>query len=297
MITYSFVIPHKNVPQLLERCIASIPERTDTEIIIVDDNSENIKEIENKSFTYRKNLQFIKLNESKGAGYARNLGITKATGKWLLFADADDFYTENLNLLLDKYKDDETNDVIYLNAQAINEQGITTPLPIERYIRRYRNNKFYSEKVLRFENWVPWTRMVKKELVEKHDIKYEEIPVGNDAMFCLTCSKHAKNIDTELNVIYNYYKPSAGSCTFHYYNIKSFESRLYLCLRINKLYSQSGYAIKRSIIQFKHSNKSFKQEKEYNEICQRVLNENSHNVIIDIFNTAVSRMAKLLGIV
>ena len=36
---YSFVIPHKNSLDLLQRCLDSIPVRSDIEIIVVDDNS------------------------------------------------------------------------------------------------------------------------------------------------------------------------------------------------------------------------------------------------------------------
>ena len=39
-INYSFIIPHRNVPHLLQRCIDSIPKRDDIQIIIVDDNSD-----------------------------------------------------------------------------------------------------------------------------------------------------------------------------------------------------------------------------------------------------------------
>ena len=44
-MNYSIIIPHKNTPELLRRCIKSIPQRDDLEIIIVDDNSS--KEIVN----------------------------------------------------------------------------------------------------------------------------------------------------------------------------------------------------------------------------------------------------------
>jgi glycosyltransferase involved in cell wall biosynthesis len=36
----SIIVPHKNKLKLLERCLNSIPERDDIEVIIVDDNSE-----------------------------------------------------------------------------------------------------------------------------------------------------------------------------------------------------------------------------------------------------------------
>ena len=34
-INYSFIIPHRNVPHLLQRCIDSIPKRDDIQIIIL----------------------------------------------------------------------------------------------------------------------------------------------------------------------------------------------------------------------------------------------------------------------
>ena len=38
-ITYTFIIPHHNCPELLDRCLTSIPQRDDIQVIVVDDNS------------------------------------------------------------------------------------------------------------------------------------------------------------------------------------------------------------------------------------------------------------------
>ena len=40
MINFSFIIPHKNTPDLLQKCLDSIPRRDDVQIIVVDDNSD-----------------------------------------------------------------------------------------------------------------------------------------------------------------------------------------------------------------------------------------------------------------
>ncbi len=40
-IVYSIIIPHKNIPLLLQRCLDSIPQREDIQIIVVDDNSSS----------------------------------------------------------------------------------------------------------------------------------------------------------------------------------------------------------------------------------------------------------------
>ena len=38
---YSIIIPHKNTPRLLERCLCSIPTWDEIQIIIIDDNSNS----------------------------------------------------------------------------------------------------------------------------------------------------------------------------------------------------------------------------------------------------------------
>ena len=83
-INYSFIIPHKNAPELLRRCIASIPQREDVQIIVVDDNSEK----EKKPVVERENVMIVEIDskDSKGAGHARNIGLSQAKGKWILFA-------------------------------------------------------------------------------------------------------------------------------------------------------------------------------------------------------------------
>ena len=40
---YSIIIPHKDIPDLLQRCLDSIPVRDDVEVIVVDDNSNTQK--------------------------------------------------------------------------------------------------------------------------------------------------------------------------------------------------------------------------------------------------------------
>ena len=100
MINYSFIIPHHNSPKLLERCLDSIPQRNDIEIIVVDDNSDADK----KAYSYRGDVRIINIDveHTKGAGRARNYGMKEARGKWILFADCDDFYIDGFLEELDK---------------------------------------------------------------------------------------------------------------------------------------------------------------------------------------------------
>lgn len=57
MINYSFIIPHHNGLILLNRLLDSIPQRSDIEIIVVDDNSDELQ----KPQISRSDIQIISL--------------------------------------------------------------------------------------------------------------------------------------------------------------------------------------------------------------------------------------------
>ena len=71
-INYSIIIPHKNIPQLLQRCLDSIPIRDDVQVIVVDDNSDTDKvNFDNFPKWKGKNYEYYLTKEGKGAGSFR----------------------------------------------------------------------------------------------------------------------------------------------------------------------------------------------------------------------------------
>ena len=118
---YSIIIPHKNTPQLLNRLIKTIPEDDCIQVIVIDDNSDPSL----KPITHRKNVELVSLNanQSKGAGKARNVGIERAKGKWLVFADSDDFFVEDFMAILNKYKD-SASEMIVFKADSVDSETL-----------------------------------------------------------------------------------------------------------------------------------------------------------------------------
>lgn len=202
MISYSIIIPHKNTPSLLQRCLDSIPQRSDIEIIIVDDNSDEQK-VDFKCFPgkFRDNVKIYFTKEGKGAGYARNIGLKHAKGKWLLFADADDFYHPSAFQTLDSYLN--TNyDIIYFFAYSIDtETGLPSPREkdLNHFYKKYDPKKEKSADYIRFKSWEPWNKMIKYDFWAKHKILFDEIPFGNDFNFSmkLSCLAHKYKIIQE----------------------------------------------------------------------------------------------------
>lgn len=110
----SVIIPVYNCATNLESCIESILSQTyeNLQIIIVNDgSSDGSNQICKK---YAANDQRIEYYEQTNSGVstARNLGITKSNGKFLMFVDGDDKLSENSIELLFKEIDDDRIDIV-----------------------------------------------------------------------------------------------------------------------------------------------------------------------------------------
>jgi glycosyltransferase involved in cell wall biosynthesis len=96
MVSFSIIIPVYNRASLVDRTLTSILDQDlsqdlirDLEIIVVDDGStDNTKA---KLEQYGDRLKILQ-QANQGPGAARNLGIARATGDYILFLDSDDLW-------------------------------------------------------------------------------------------------------------------------------------------------------------------------------------------------------------
>jgi glycosyltransferase involved in cell wall biosynthesis len=177
------------------------------EIIVVDDNSSP----EFVDFSHFPGLNdcFVKVfftKEGKGAGYARNIGLSKALGKWLLFADADDFYTDCLSSFLDEYKY-SLFDLIFYKAKCFNSATLVDArrndqYHLNSYIDSYISSKAITESNLRFKTSVPWGKLIKKNLIDTNNIRFDETTKSNDVTFSYLVGYYAKSITVDDRFVY-----------------------------------------------------------------------------------------------
>lgn len=105
------IIPVYNAHKTIERTLLSINFQTikdEINIYIIDDASDETYDDIIKTFLDKLNIKVIRLNENKGPGYARNIGIENSTNPYILFIDADDelynsFTLEHLKKYIEEY--------------------------------------------------------------------------------------------------------------------------------------------------------------------------------------------------
>jgi glycosyltransferase involved in cell wall biosynthesis len=124
MTKISVIIPMYNVASYLKKCLESVYQQNfqedDFEVILVDDESpDNSLTIAKKLTKDYANTKIIS-QKNKGLGGARNTGIEIATGEYILFLDADDWYLPNtLKQVLQKAKN-YSLEILEFGAQGVN---------------------------------------------------------------------------------------------------------------------------------------------------------------------------------
>lgn len=203
-MNYTIIIPHKNIPDLLQKCLDSIPQRDDVEVIIIDDNSdENIVDFTHFPGLDRKNTKVIFDKSGKGAGHARNLGLSAIKDtKWLIFSDSDDYFTDYLGVAMDKYLNDDS-DEIYFKRHSV---YVGTNKPATRH---QKSNARVDEAlatgnvgIIQYKELGPVCKFVSYRLVKDNNIKFEPIRYSNDVMFFMQVGCFIKKLTVDPNPIY-----------------------------------------------------------------------------------------------
>ncbi len=264
-INYSVIIPHKNIPELLQRCIDSIPRRDDVQIIVVDDNSDPAKvDFENFPGKDDPYVELYFTKEGRGAGYARNVGLKYAKGKWLLFADADDFFNDNFTSYTDLYLNSDA-DIIFWDANSMEcytGKKATRNLSLTTHIHQKDSSK--SEMWLRYIFGPPWCKMIRHQMVSEHAVVFDETPNHNDTMFSLLIGYHAKKIERNPFKLYcvTYREDSISSKT----TIEKLKVRIRIDKKVSDFYKEHKLGLSvdghfRALYEIKKQDKNvYKQE-------------------------------------
>lgn len=201
-ILYSIIIPHYNIPDLLSRCLRSIPERDDIQVIVVDDNSPGNENYRNQiKELSRKNVEFVVTKDGLGAGHARNVGLQYAKGTWIVFCDSDDFFDIDFPILLDEFSCDN-HDVVYFNIKCCDCYNTA-----HVYNNVNRLKKYYetgNELYIRICYTEPWGKFIKRSLIIDNGIDFQETKAHNDLLFSVKVGLLAKSIKVIDKILYWY---------------------------------------------------------------------------------------------
>lgn len=198
MIDYSIIIPSRNLPDLLRRALASIPRRDDIQIIVVDDASDpSIVDFADYPGLDDSRVEVVFTKEGRGAGYARNAGLERAAGRWILFLDSDDFFTSDCLDLMDRHLEDDA-DIVFFNITSVFSDTLAySPRHLWRskYFTAYDGQR--REFCCRYLYTEPWGKMFRTSFLRKGGFRFDETPMANDFKFSVMTGLAAHRIVTD----------------------------------------------------------------------------------------------------
>ena len=169
---FSVIVPIYNVEEFLERCIDSILQQTfdDYELLLVNDGSPD-----NSAYICRKYLNNDKVKyfekENGGLGDARNYGIKRACGEYLVFVDSDDYIENNLLESVNNAINEFACDIVIFDYALVNMQDEL--IYVEK--QKLEPNKiinFKTNKELLLLEPAAWNKVYKRELFVENQFEY-----------------------------------------------------------------------------------------------------------------------------
>lgn len=207
MADISIIVPIYNAEKYLNKCIDSLVNQTkkELEFILVNDGSTDSSEDIIKSYK-DKRIKYFK-NKNQGIGKTRNFGIDKATGKYLMFLDSDDYLDINACEKLYNKAIKEKSDLVVFDFYRVEEtlKEVT--------INNFKSSSLKENPNLLLDiNLGPCNKLIKRELIDKSNTRFNEELKYEDTPFVTEIIKNANKI-SKLNEYLHYYVIHSNSET------------------------------------------------------------------------------------
>lgn len=215
----SIIVPVYNVKEYVNKCLESIRNQTykNLEVIVVNDGSTDGSEKICKSFI-KKDERFIYYSTANyGVSHARNVGLDKATGKYVIFIDSDDWLEKDMIEELYKVITENSCDIAicdyFINIKDVQIEH--NDLKKENIIDKKRtmfeflfNSKLYGGYL--------WNKLIKKDIIG--NIKFDvNIKIEEDVeFFCRVFENVQKIIYVPQKKLYHYVKRKESAVNFNY---------------------------------------------------------------------------------
>lgn len=197
----SVVMPVYNSAAFLAQSVGTVlgQSMTDFELILVDDGSTDDSLERLKS--YQDTRVKVLTQQNQGAGVARNLGMSHARGKYILFLDSDDYFSPDMLAVLTQKAEQTGADVTICRATCFDHQtGGELPsewLRKDGFLARLEGRDRFEpaemhDCLFQFTYGWAWDKLFRLEFVREEKLVFPNFPTSHDLCFvypALVCCK------------------------------------------------------------------------------------------------------------
>lgn len=199
----SVIIAIYNAERYLEKCLDSICSQTlrEIEIICVNDGStDNSSEIL-KAYVEKDNRIKVLSQKNQYAGVARNNGMKCATGKYLSFLDADDYFEPNMLEKMYQRAEEKKADIVICQSSQYDERTGNITVFDSTFINSFFGNKEefsgWSLKyagIFQITNGWAWDKLFRANFVYDCGYEFSDFRSSEDGFFVYMLTARANKI-------------------------------------------------------------------------------------------------------
>lgn len=218
----SVIMPAYNAENRIDTAISSIAAQTmpSWELLIVDDcSTDKTADIVKKWAQNDKRISLITLEKNSGPGYAKNLGMSKASGVYITFCDSDDWLDKDAFAILSNYGK-ETSDAIvagYYRDVCDMENNVLERKPVQAKTWECNQKNEIIRGIVALDKARLFSYAVNKlyraEVIRKHKICFSDKKFGEDYDFNIAFFSHCESIRVLDQMFYHYVKQNNESLT------------------------------------------------------------------------------------
>lgn len=203
---FSIIVPVYNCEEsMLRRCFDSLANQTSDnyEVILIDDGSTNRSEHICDEYGAKYSFFHVYHQKNGGVTRARNNGISKASGDWIIFVDNDDSLRNDTVEKLENNLEGKMVEIVFFDSVAYypDHEKIWNSLPFEDgsiLNEQQKKEVFldfvaegYNKKKLNHGFLPVWCKAFSRRFIEKNQIRfYEDMTIADDIMFNIDCLAH-----------------------------------------------------------------------------------------------------------
>lgn len=223
----SIVVPIYNVEKYLDKCIKSIVDQTyaNLEIILVDDGSTDSSGRICDKYAESDERVYVLHQKNGGRSAARNAGMDRASGDYLMFVDGDDWIDDNCLEEVYNFFGTETEMVVFrerrIYADKVEDNGSDKYMnflgnePLEFYVNGYKDFQKYNSVC---------GKLYRNSLIK--NIRFEEGRYYEDIMFTTRVYAACRNCIYLDKAYYNYNIATDSSITYMGVNELTFRDEI-----------------------------------------------------------------------
>lgn len=221
-IEISVIVPVYNAEAYLKECLDSIfsQEFSEFEVICVDNcSTDRSKELLQLYEADYPEMRIINNSQNRGVSYSRNVGISNAKGKYLLFVDADDMLKANAFSILFPIAEKQQTDILFFDS-SIYAEDIVYRQEWDR-INRYSNKKMVLKGPVFFKRMIEdkkyttvvWGQLIKRDFLIRNQLMFINDLLHEDILFTFMELMIAKRVSTCDKKLYIYRRHSNSLST------------------------------------------------------------------------------------